>query len=154
MGDPEAHLRLMEVSFTKLSNDTKQLLAMAAAIGSAFRLSILAKACDMVPDAAFHGLQEVEAEGIIYREDEQEDRQDRIYLFVHEFIHRMAYDFDSGRNADRHRRIGQLLQRSFPNWSDNTTLTAIDHLNLAASVLSGQEARQLIEHNLQAGKRH
>ncbi|WP_141118433.1 AAA family ATPase [Paenibacillus odorifer] len=155
MGDPEAHLRLMEVSFTKLSNDTKQLLAMAAAIGSAFRLSILAKACDMVPDAAFHGLQEVEAEGIIYREDEDEqgDRQDRIYLFVHECIHRMAYDFDSGRNADRHRRIGQLLQRSFPKWSDNTTLTAIDHLNLAASVLSGQEVRQLVEHNLQAGKK-
>ncbi|WP_182303449.1 LuxR C-terminal-related transcriptional regulator [Cohnella cholangitidis] len=155
LSDSEANLRLMEMSFAKLPDDRKELLAMAAAIGPAFRLSILAEACDLAPDAAFRRLQEAELEGMVYREDEAEhgNGQERIYLFVHASMHRMAYAFDSGRNAQRHRMIGQLLQRRSPDWSDDTMLAAVDHLNLGASVLTAQETRQLAEHNLEAGQK-
>lgn len=155
MGDLEANLHLMEASFTRLSDDTRELLAMAAAIGSVFRLSILAEACGITPSAALSSLQEAEAEGIIYREDEAEhdEGQDKIYLFIHEFIHQLAYAFDSGCNAKRHLKIGRLLQRTSLKGSTDTALTAVDHLNLAATILSVQELRQLAEHNLQAGQR-
>lgn len=156
MDNSVANLCLMEANFTRIPDAKKELLAMAAAIGPAFHLSIFAEACEMAPDAALNSLQETEAEGIIYHEDEDEaehgDGQDRIYLFVHEFIHQMAYAFDSGYNAHRHRKIGQLLQRTSPKWSGDTMLTAIDHLNLAASILSEQEMRQLAKLNFQAGK--
>lgn len=154
IGGLKANLRLMETSFNRLPDDMKELLVMAAAIGPVFRLSILAEACDMSPDAASDKLQEVEVEGLICREDEAEhgDGQDRFYLFVHESIQQMAYGFDSGRNAHRHRKLGQLLQRRTPEWRDDLIVTAIDHLNLASSILPEHEARQLAEHNLEAGK--
>jgi len=149
---PEVHLHLLEMGFTRLQEDRKELLAMAAAIGPVFRLSLLAEACGITMDAAFLWLQESEAEGIIYLQDEagQEVGQDSIYLFVHDSIHQMVYAFDSGRNMHRHRAIGRLLQHHSPD--GDLSMAAIDHLNLAASVLSEQETRQLIEHNLQAGQ--
>lgn len=155
MGDLEANILLKEASFIGLPADKKELLVMAAAIGPAFRLVLLAEACDMLPEAVFHNLQEAEAEGLIYREDEAEqgDGQDRFYLFVNESVHQMAYAFDSGNNAYRHHKIGQVLQHRSPEWSGDTMLIAIDHLNLASSVLSERELRQLAEHNLQAGKK-
>ncbi|TCZ74028.1 hypothetical protein E0485_20345 [Paenibacillus albiflavus] len=155
MSDSEANLHLMEEGFAKLPIDRKELLGMAAAIGSAFRLSILAEACDLASDVVFRGLQEVESAGMIYREDEAEceNGEESIYLFAHDAVHRMAYAFDSGHNADRHRKIGQLLQRRSPDWSDDTMLAAIDHLNLAVTIMSEQEKRQLAEHNLQVGQK-
>ena len=72
---------------------------------------------------------------------------------MHESIHQLVYAFGSGRNAHRHRKIGQLLQRRSPEWSENLILKAIDHLNLASSVLTEDDVRQLVEHNLQAGKK-
>lgn len=153
MGDLEANIRLKEASINRLSDDKKELLIMAAAIGPVFRLSILAEVCDMEPAAVFHKLQEAEAEGLIYREDhaEEGDEQDSFYLFAHESIHQMAYAIDSGGNAHRHRKLGQLLQRHSPEWSGDAILMSIDHLNLASSILSRQEVWQLAEHNLQAG---
>lgn len=155
IGDLKANLRLMETSFNRLPDDMKELLVMAAVMGPVFRLSILAEACDMSPDAAFHKLQEAEVEGLICREDEAEhgNEQDRFYLFVHESVHQMAYGIDSERNAYRHRKIGQLLQRRPPEWGDDLIVTAIDHLNLASSILPEHEVRQLAEHNLEAGKK-
>lgn len=155
IGNQEANILRMETSLNRLADDTRELLVMAAVIGPVFRLSILVEACDIAPDAAYHKLQEAELAGLIYREDEaaQGEGQDRVYLFVHESIHRMAYAFDSERNAHRHREIGQLLQRHSSEWNGETVLTAIDHLNLASSVLSEHEVVQLIELNLQAGQK-
>lgn len=148
------HLRLLEVGFSKLKEDRKEFLAMAAAIGPVFQLTLLAEVCGISVDMVFLNLQEAEAEGFIYREDEaeQEDEQDLIYVFAHEFIHRMVYAFDSGRNIHRHRVIGRFLLDRTQESYDDLSRTAIDHLNLAASALSDQETKQLIEYNLQAGQ--
>ncbi|MGG3280477.1 AAA family ATPase [Paenibacillus solani] len=155
LGALEANIRAMEASFNRLPDDKKELLVMAAAVGPVFRPSILAEACDILPDVVIHSLQEAEMEGLIYHEDhgEQGDGQDRFYLFMDESIHQMVYAFDSVRNAQRHHKIGQLLQRRSPEWSEHLILKAIDHLNLASSVLTEHEVRQLAEHNLQAGKK-
>lgn len=154
LNSSEEHLRLLEMDFSNLQKDRKEFLAMAAAIGPVFQLTLLADVCGISVDGVFRWLQEAEAEGLIYREDEveQEDGQDSIYVFAHEFIHRIAYAFESGRNIHRHRAIGQLLLDRMPEARDNLSRTAIDHLNLAASVLSEQETKKLIEHNLQAGQ--
>ncbi|KOY14282.1 LuxR C-terminal-related transcriptional regulator [Paenibacillus xylanivorans] len=150
----EAHLRLLEIGFSKLQEDRKEFLATAAAMGPTFQLSILAEVCSIPMDTALRWLQEAEAEGIIYREDEaeQEDGQDSIYVFVHEVIHQMAYAFNPGSNMHRHHAIGRLLRHHASDSNGNLSRTAVDHLNLAASVLSEQEMRQLIEYNLQAGQ--
>ncbi|WP_340013057.1 LuxR C-terminal-related transcriptional regulator [Paenibacillus sp. FSL K6-1318] len=150
----EEHLRLLETDFSILEEDRKEFLAMAATIGPVFPLTLLAEVCGITVDRVFRNLQEAEAEGFIYRVDEagQEHGQDLTYGFAHEFIHRMAYAFDSGRNIHRHRAIGRLLLERTPESGDDLSRTAIDHLNLAASVLSDQEMKQLIEHNLQAGQ--
>ncbi|WP_128101973.1 helix-turn-helix transcriptional regulator [Paenibacillus sp. DCT19] len=150
----EEHLRLLEMSFSNLKEDRKEFLAMAAAIGPVFQLTLLAEVCGISMDRVFRILQEAEAEGFIYREDEagQEDGRHTTYVFSHEFIHRMAYAFDSERIIQRHRAIGRLLLDRTSNSRDDLSRTAIDHLNLAASVLSEQETKQLIEHNLQAGQ--
>ncbi|WP_145407641.1 LuxR C-terminal-related transcriptional regulator [Paenibacillus xylanexedens] len=150
----EEHLRMLEMSFSGLTEDRKEFLAMAAAIGPIFQLTLLAEACGRSVDSAFHILQEAEAEGYIYREDKTElvDEQDLIYVFAHESIHRMVYAFDSGRNTHRHQVIGRLLQDRTSEPYENLSRTAIDHLNLAASVLSDEETKQLIEHNLQAAQ--
>ncbi|MDR0267292.1 AAA family ATPase [Paenibacillus sp.] len=155
MSASEANLHLMEEGFAKFPIDRKELLGMAAAIGSAFRLSILSEACDLARDVALRGLREAEETGMIYREDEVErgNGEESIYLFAHDAIHRMVYAFDLGRNAERHRKVGQLLQHRSSDWSDDMMLAAIDHFNLAAAVMSEQETRQLVEHNLQAGKK-
>jgi len=155
MSVSEANLHLMEEEFSKLPLDRKELLGMAAAIGSAFCLSILSDAFGLATDAALRGLQEAEEAGMIYREDEAErgNGEESLYLFAHDAVHRMAYAFDSGRNAERHRKIGQLLQRRPPGWSDDTMLAAIDHFNLAVAVMSEQETRQLADDNLQAGNK-
>ncbi|WP_194434135.1 helix-turn-helix transcriptional regulator [Paenibacillus segetis] len=155
MSDSEANLHLIEEGFAKLPIDRKELLGMAAAIGPAFHLSLLSEACDMELNAVFRELQEAEAAGMICRGDEAEcgNGEDSIYLFVHDAVHRMAYAFDSGHNAERHRKIGQLLQRRSPDWNDDTMLTAIDHYNLAITILSEQERQQLAEQNLQAGQK-
>jgi len=154
-GGLEANTRAMEASFDRLPDNKKELLAMAAAIGPVFYPSILAEAFDILPDVVIHRLQEAEKEGLIYYEDhsEQGDGQGRIYLFMHEAIHQLAYAFDTEHNAHRHREIGQLLQLRSPEWSEHLILKAIDHLNLASSVLKEHEVRQLAEQNLQAGKK-
>ncbi|MFB8374645.1 AAA family ATPase [Paenibacillus taichungensis] len=148
------HLRLLETGFSKLEEDRKEFLAMAAAIGPVFQLTLLAEVCGRSVDRVFRNLQEAEVEGFIYREDEvgQEDGRDSTYVFSHEFIHRMAYAFDSERIIHRHRVIGRLLLDRTLESRDDLSRTAVDHLNLAASVLSDQETKQLIEHNLQAGQ--
>ncbi|TVX99033.1 AAA family ATPase [Cohnella terricola] len=153
MGDSEANYRLMEAGFVKLPDETKRLLAMAAAIGPTFRLSVLSEACGYAPETAFLLINGAETEGIVWREDETapEDGQDRIYMFVHDDMHRMAYAFDTERNAQRHLKIGQLLQRRQSGSNEDTMLAAIDHLNLGVTVMPDRETRQLAEHNLQAG---
>jgi len=150
----EANLHLLGASLSKLQGDQKKLLAMAAAIGPVFRLSTLAEACGSSQAAVFHWLEEAEAEGIIYREYdmEQENERDPSYLFVHESIHRMAYELDAAGNMRRHRTIGQLLQRHALASGEELLDEALDHLNLAAPVLSKPETRQLVERNLQAGQ--
>lgn len=154
LSSSEGHIRLLETGFSKLKEDRKEFLAVAATIGPTFQLSLLAEVCTIPMDIAFHWLQESEAEGFIYRQDEakQEDISESIYVFVHEFIHRMAYAFDPGRNMHRHRAIGRSLQDHVPEPRDDLSWTVIDHLNLAALLLSEQETRELIELNLQAGQ--
>ncbi|MGE6663766.1 hypothetical protein [Paenibacillus xylanexedens] len=80
----EEHLRLLEKGFSQLEEDRKDFLAMAAAIGPVFQLTLLAEVCCISVDRVIRNLQEAEAEGFIYREDEaeQEDGQDSIYIYV------------------------------------------------------------------------
>lgn len=150
----DANLRLLEMSLSELEGDQKEFLAMAAAIGPFFHLSLLAEACGVTTEAAYRSLQEAEAEGIIYREDEagQDNGQDSIYLFVHESIHRKAYALDPAGNMNRHRTIGQLLLRHASEPGSDMPHVAIDHLNLAMPILSKPETKRLMEQNLQAGQ--
>lgn len=150
--DSASDLQRMEASFAKLPDDTKALLAMAAAIGSSFRLALLSEACEYTPEAAFHMLRGAEAEGIVGREDgiESGDLRENAYLFLHDHLHRLAYAFDADRNAQRHWRIGRLLQDLLPESGDASWPTAVDHLNLGVRAMPEQEWRQLAADNLHA----
>ncbi|KQY94441.1 hypothetical protein ASD24_02445 [Paenibacillus sp. Root52] len=151
----EEHLHRLEMGFSKLPGDRKEFLAMAAAIGPVFHITLLSEVCGISVDRVFRNLQEDEAEGYIYREDETEleDEQDPIYVFAHESFHQMVYTLDPASNIHRHRAIGRLLQERTPESYEKLSRTAVDHLNLAASTLSVQEMKQLIEDNLHAGQK-
>ncbi|GBG06855.1 hypothetical protein PAT3040_01396 [Paenibacillus agaridevorans] len=145
-------LRLMETSFVKLPDDTKELLAMAAASGMSFRLSLLSEACDYTPEVVSDMLRDAEVEGIIGRENEMEPGvpQENIYLFLHDHLHQLAYAFDASRNAHRHWRIGRLLQNRLSESGDASLPAAIDQLNLSIQAMTEQERQQLATDNLQA----
>ncbi|MFF2482362.1 AAA family ATPase [Paenibacillus sp. NPDC058071] len=153
MNESEPNRRLMEASFAKLSDALKRVLATAAAIGPVFRLQLLGEACELTPDAAISLLHEAELGGIICREEDTEpfNGQDIGYLFVHDYLRQLAYSFEPEQNAERHWKIGSILQQRLPSMSEELTLAAVDHFNLGVSVMSAQEKLQLAEHNLHAG---
>ncbi|MFC5404763.1 AAA family ATPase [Cohnella soli] len=150
--DSAVDIERMEASFGKLPYDTKALLAMAAVIGSSFRLSLLSEAYGCTTELTLHRLREAEVEGIIGHvgESESGDGIENMYLFLHDHLHQLAYAFDAERNAQRHWRVGKLLQAQLREGGDASLPTAVDHLNLGVHAMPEQEKRQLAVHNLQA----
>ncbi|RJE84290.1 winged helix-turn-helix transcriptional regulator [Paenibacillus sp. 1011MAR3C5] len=150
----ELNRGLMEADFASLANEDKSLLAMAAAIGQSFRLSILAAACECTLDSAVLMLRAAVDRGMIGYEDDTiaECVQGRTYLFLHDYIREVAYAFDPEANMQRHLTIGRLLQRRQSEDDVRTTLVAVDQLNLGSGAMSLQERRQLSKLNLAAGQ--
>ncbi|UVI30936.1 AAA family ATPase [Paenibacillus spongiae] len=155
MSDIEANRDLREKGFAQLPVETRTLLAMAAAIGPAFRLSLLAEISEYVPEMTLRLLHDAEVQGIICWEEETgtEDGQERLYMFVHDHLHQLAYTCDTDRNPQRHLKIGRLLQRRQSEGGYGTLLEMVDHLNRGIAGMSAQEMRQLAEYNLEAAMR-
>lgn len=141
---------LMEENFGKLPDEEKALLAMAAAIGRSFHLSLLADACNCTPESAARMLRKAEAEGMVGREDDEGARDEggTAYLFLHDYIHEMAYNYNAEGNANRHLTIGRLLQQR----SGVMSPAAVDQLNMGAGAMALSERRQLSVLNLEAGQ--
>lgn len=153
MGDGQGGHGWMETGFAGLPDETKTMLAMAAAIGPAFRLSVLSEACELTLETTARLLCDAEAEGILCREDGAgtDGEHESLYMFLHDRLHRMAYAYDSNRNAWRHLKIGRALQRQL-EWNDGTMAEAIEHLNLGVADMFAQERMQLAEYNMRAGR--
>ncbi|MFF2889813.1 AAA family ATPase [Paenibacillus sp. NPDC057967] len=150
----EPNRGLMEADFAGLANEVKSMLAMAAAIGQSFRLSILSEACACTSDTVADMLHAAEVGGMIGCEDDTaaDGVQEKTYLFLHDYIREVAYAFDPEGNMQRHLTIGRLLQRSQSEDGVHTFLAAVDQLNLGSGAMMLQERRQLSELNLEAGQ--
>jgi len=149
-------LQLMNQDFAQLQEETKLLLAMAAAIGPSFRLSLLIECSEYTAGITRSLLHDAEVHGIVFREwdAESEDGQEHLYMFLHDHLHQLAYVFDAGRNAQRHLKIGRLLQDRQSQWSnDERLLELVEHLNLGMTEMSREEKQQLAAFNLQIGQK-
>ncbi|WP_413375273.1 AAA family ATPase [Paenibacillus taichungensis] len=150
LSDVKANPDLMEKGFTLLPVETKMLLAMAAAIGSTFHLSLLSEVSNYATEVTLGFLHDAEVQGIVYWEEElrTKDVHERVYMFGHDHLHQLAYSCDTDRNSQRHQKIGRLLQRR-QSEGDDTLLEMVDHLNRGVASMSVQEMEQLAEYNLQ-----
>ncbi|RJX40035.1 winged helix-turn-helix transcriptional regulator [Paenibacillus pinisoli] len=140
---------LMKENFGILPDEEKSLLAMAAAIGGAFHLALLAEACNCTPESAACMLRKAEAAGMVGREDDE--GEESTYLFLHEYVREMAYGYDPEGNANRHLTIGRLLQQRYER-SGEMSFAAVDQLNMGAGAMALWERRQLPVLNLEAGQ--
>jgi len=154
--DSKVSRHLMEQDFAQLQDETKLLLAVAAAIGPSFRLSFLIEISEHTAEITRRMLHDAEVHGIVFREGdpESENGQEHLYMFLHDHLHQLAYAFDAGRNAQRHLKIGRVLQdRQSPSSDDDKILELVEHLNRGMTEMSGQEKRQLAEFNLRIGQK-
>lgn len=145
----ELHLELIEESYAKLSTETLELLVTAAVTGLTFHPSFLAQVSGLKLEQVMFMLQKAEEQGIVFAEGEIQsgDTVEISYSFQNNYVHQAVYAAGGENNTHRHRQVGLLQQR---HWAEN--LDAIDHLNMAAEVMNGQEVRQLAESNLRAGR--
>jgi len=157
MDDSKVNRHLMEQDFAQLQEETKLLLAMAAAIGPRFRLSFLIELSEYTAEMTRRLLHDAEVHGIVFRGEEAEegeDGQEHLYMFLHDHLHQLAYGFDAGRNAQRHLKIGRLLQeRQLQCSDDDKLLELVEHLNLGMAEMSREEKQQLAAFNLQIGQK-
>ncbi|GKU77209.1 AAA family ATPase [Paenibacillus sp. L3-i20] len=154
--DSEEAILQAEMSFAELPDTGKELLALAAAIGSIFQLSALSEISGLDIEQVTYWLQLAETEGLIcFGENgaDGSDMQEAVYLFPLDAAHQIAYNFDSECIPYRHRMIGKFLEQCGSECNWESSVSAIDHLNLAVAALSEQERMKLTEYNLQEGQR-
>ncbi|WP_323744211.1 LuxR C-terminal-related transcriptional regulator [Paenibacillus sp. B01] len=153
--DLQAKRERLEIDFAMLTDEAKGLLATAAAMGLTFRLTVLCACTDLQPDEVLRHFDAAEALGIVCWEDEPDlySKSDRMYMFMHDHLHHLAYTYDAAGNAQRHLKIGQYLLRDYRNAMDSERLrTAVDHLNRGRAELSASERKQLASYNAQVGQ--
>ncbi|ASS74028.1 hypothetical protein CIG75_02880 [Tumebacillus algifaecis] len=155
MSESEESIRLVKAGFSRLSEETRAMLAIAAAIGPCFPPEMLAEVSGHSLEQTLHLLQAAEREGMICYEEQAKDRrgEERLYLFLHDQVWQMADSIYADRRADWHLKIGRLLQRQNSNWHDDALYETIDHLNLGMANMSDGERAELAWHNYRAGSK-
>lgn len=146
---------LFKTSFDRLSQESKDLLMIAAVIGTSFNPSFLSEVCGGSLLNTLRNLQLAELEGIICYEDEDdaENADARNYMFMHVQVHQMIYKSAGHRKNEWHLKIGRVMQRSNSNWYHDDRFGAIDHLNLGMNCMTEIEKLDLAQYNLQAGSK-
>ncbi|PQP84143.1 hypothetical protein C0Q44_05980 [Paenibacillus sp. PCH8] len=153
MDESSESFELYRTGVGRLSDDTKHLLRIAAAIGSSFSPVILAQVSGNALTDTLRLLQPAEIEGIICYEDEEstENTDERNYMFLHVQVQQMVYQTADGKQSEWHLKIGRVLQRYSPDWPNDVMFNAVDQLNLGMSEMNEEEKLELGHFNFDAG---
>jgi PAS domain S-box-containing protein len=167
LGIGDSAVDLIELKIEKLRDDTRDLLILAACIGSQFDLETLAAVRQKPPRAIANSLNAAVEAGLVCpvgdadmtaEMDSSELSEGRRveYQFFHDRIQEAAYSLipDSERPAV-HRRIGHLLLRNtLPARQEDKIFDIVNQLNNGReSIYSRSESYELAELNLSAGRK-
>ncbi|GAA0352110.1 AAA family ATPase [Bacillus horti] len=153
--DTEGSQLLIKASFDRLSEETMLLLAIAATIGPSFRLSLLAQVSGYTTNDVLRLLHAAELEGLIGREDDTEagDKEESLYLFLHDQVQQLMYARYAERNTEWHLQIGKQLLQSYPKRVSEMLFEVVNQLNLGMEKMTREERQELAEYNFQAGSK-
>jgi DNA-binding SARP family transcriptional activator/predicted ATPase len=119
---------------TRLTNDGRELLTWAAALGRSFDVEILAALAALQPTELLTTLHQLERRGIIHPAGEN------TYDFVHDVVRQVAYHSTSQpRRKLLHARIARRLV-SLPGANDNLASTVAHHAALSSEHLIATRA--------------
>ncbi len=158
-------VELMAAKIQKLSEDTQQVLKLAACIGNQFDLNTLAIVNQKSLNQTADQLWEAVKEGLIFplgneykllaAEGISKDLK-VIYKFLHDRVQQAAYSLiPEVRQQAVHLEIGQMLLNNTPQEIvDERIFDIVNHLNAGRELLENQSERdRLAELNLIAGKK-
>ncbi|MBP1988780.1 AAA family ATPase [Paenibacillus eucommiae] len=164
--DPDI-LHLIGTRIRMLPHETIELLAIAAAIGHRFRLSMVALVSGRSLSHTRKLLRSVEDEGLLSRENEagevdeadaidaadEVETDDGYYTFLHDRVQQAAYrSVLEPEQAGLHLKIGRVMRTGRCEQQEESIFDMVYHLNLGSSEMTDEtEKRELAAYNLQAG---
>ncbi len=150
-------VELLLIQLKKLPEETRQILRLAACVGSEFDLETLAIICECSPQAIFQGLlAAIQAELIQPLSELDENLLVQDYKFLHDRVQQAAYALiDEPQKQVVHLQIGRnLLEKTSPEQRFDRTFVIVDHLNQGINLINTQlERTEVARLNLMAGQK-
>lgn len=160
-------VELMAGKMQRLSQETQQVLKLAACIGNQFDLRTLALVHEKLPNETAADLWQAIVEGLVLPLNDAYKVMDLVvegladevtvdYKFAHDRIQQAAYYLLSDEDKGAiHRQVGQLLLRHTPlEKREQKIFEIVDQLNLGLQHIGSQTERlELAELNLLAGQK-
>ncbi|MES1026256.1 PAS domain S-box protein [Gloeocapsa sp. BRSZ] len=150
-------VELLLLQLKKLPEETRQILRLAACVGSQFNLETLAIVCERSPKAIFQNLLAAIQAGLIQPLSElDENLLVQEYKFLHDRVQQAAYALiDESQKQVVHLQIGRnLLEKTSPEQLSDRLFEIVDHLNQGIELITAQPERtEIARLNLIAGQK-
>ncbi|WP_235355393.1 AAA family ATPase [Aliterella atlantica] len=150
-------VELLLLQLKKLPEETRQILRLAACVGSQFDLETLAIVCEKTPKVIFQNLLAAIHAGLIQPLSElDEDLLVQEYKFLHDRVQQAAYALiDESQKQVVHLQIGRnLLEKTSLEQRSKRLFEIVDHLNYGIELVSDRASRtEITKLNLIAGQK-
>ncbi|OUL29633.1 serine/threonine protein kinase [Nostoc sp. RF31YmG] len=150
-------VELLLLKLKKLPEEIRQILRLAACVGSEFNLETLAIACEKSPKAISLDLLAAIQAGLIQPISElDENLLVQNYKFSHDRVQQAAYALiDESQKRVVHLQIGRnLLEKTSPEQRSERLFEIVDHLDRGIELVSDRaERNEIAQLNLQAGQK-
>lgn len=138
IGIPERVKSLMGIRLSRLSSETRTVLASAAIIGASFSFDLLQAICELAPDRLLDHLEQAEHIGILT--SALENREARFH-FLHELIRQSVLgELSAPRRQQLHLAAADAIEKIFPNAVDHHAIDLAHHLWQAGTLAEPQRA--------------
>ncbi|BBM82877.1 AAA family ATPase [Candidatus Uabimicrobium amorphum] len=157
MNVAENVVAFMAEKLSKLPSSSLELIKVAATIGNTFKWQLLATVLEQKITEIKHDVEELVKKGFIFPVGtfditfvSDEFLEEISFRFAHDKIQQAAYSLiEKEYIKDIHLSIGKIIAQKSPEM----IFQLVYHMNLAMDLLSQNEKLQLVEYNLQAGKK-
>jgi PAS domain S-box-containing protein len=150
-------VKLLLINLKQLPEETRQILCLAACVGTEFDLETLAIVCEKSPKAIFQDLLAAIQAGLIQPlSDLDEDLLVQEYKFLHDRVQQAAYALiDKSHKQVVHLQIGRnLLEKTSPEQLSARLFEIVDHLNQGMDLVTAQPERtEIARLNLMVGQK-
>ncbi|MBF2005099.1 MAG: PAS domain S-box protein [Chlorogloeopsis fritschii C42_A2020_084] len=150
-------VELLLLQLKKLPEETRQILRLAACVGSQFDLETLAIVCEKTPQAIFQNLLAAIHAGLIQPLSElDEDLLVQEYKFLHDRVQQAAYALiEQSQKQVVHLQIGRnLLEKTSPGQLSARLFEIVDHFNQGIELVTAPPERtEIAKLDLMAGQK-